>query len=184
MYRGKLVQLGPHRREYLPTFVDWMNDWEVRRFLNPAAALPMSLDEETKWYEENHPAEGSYLFAILTLADNRLIGSCGLHKVDLKNRSGVFGIIIGEHEYWSKGYGTDATRTLLDFAFGELGLHRVELEVNDFNPRAVRAYEKAGFRRDGVLRDSLYREGKFHDVFVMSILREEWDAFNPRGRSE
>ena len=107
-----------------------------------------------------------------------------MHKVDLKNRSGVFGIIIGEHEYWSKGYGTDATRTLLDFAFGELGLHRVELEVNDFNPRAVRAYEKAGFKRDGVLRDSLYREGKFHDVFVMSILREEWDAFNPRGRSE
>ncbi|MCL4394913.1 MAG: GNAT family N-acetyltransferase [Chloroflexi bacterium] len=184
MYRGRLVQLGAHQREYLPKFVEWMNDWEVRRFLNPAAALPLSLEDETKWFEEGRRAEGSYLFAILTLAENKLIGSCGLHKVDLKNRSGVFGIFIGDKAYWSKGYGTDATLALLGFAFGELGLHRVELEVNDFNPRAVRAYEKAGFRRDGVERQSLYREGKFHDTFLMSILREEWDAIESRGRPE
>jgi RimJ/RimL family protein N-acetyltransferase len=88
----------------------------------------------------------------------------------------VFGIFIGDKNYWSKGYGTDATKTLLRFAFEELGLNLVELEVYDFNPRAMRCYEKAGFRRVGAHRQGLYRHGKFHDEYLMSILREEWDA--------
>ncbi len=62
------------------------------------------------------------------------------------------------------------------FAFEQLGLNRVELEVYAFNPRAVRTYEKAGFRRDGVRRQALYRDGKFHDIYLMGILREDWDA--------
>jgi len=116
------------------------------------------------------------VFAILTRAENKLIGNCGLHGVDPKNRSAVFGIFIGDKDYWDKGYGTDTTRTLLRFAFGELGLNRVELEVYAYNPRAMRAYEKAGFRRDGVRRQALFREGKFHDIYLMCILREEWIA--------
>jgi RimJ/RimL family protein N-acetyltransferase len=104
-----------------------------------------------------------------------LIGNCGLHDVDLKNRSAVFGIVIGDKNYWSQGYGTDATLTLLRFAFEQIGLNRVELFVYDFNPRAQRAYEKAGFKRSGVKRQGLFRNGAFHDEIMMDILREEWD---------
>jgi RimJ/RimL family protein N-acetyltransferase len=178
MFRGEKVQLAAVQREYLPKYVEWLNDWEVAQFLMPGILAPFNLDDEIEWYENRHKKEGNYLFAILTLAENKLIGNCGLHKVDLKNRSAIFGILIGEKDYWGKGYGTDATRTLIRFGFEELGLNRVELEVYDFNPRAIRAYEKAGFRRDGVHRQGLYRMGQFHDEIIMSILREEWDVLN------
>ena len=84
------------------------------------------------------------------------------------------GIFIGDKNYWSKGYGTDAMRTLLRFAFGEANLHRVELEVFAFNPRAIRTYEKAGFELEGVRKQALFREGAWHDEHIMATLRDEW----------
>jgi RimJ/RimL family protein N-acetyltransferase len=176
MYRGEKVELSAVQREYLPKYVEWLNDWQVAQFLNPGIPLPFNLEDETDWFENRRKSKENLIFAILTLDENKLIGNCGLHAVDLKNRGAVFGIFIGDKNYWGKGYGTDATRTLLRFAFEQLGLNRVELEVYAFNPRAMRAYEKAGFRRDGVRRQALYREGQFHDIYVMCILREEWDA--------
>ena len=80
----------------------------------------------------------------------------------------------GGDTIWGKGYGTEATRTILSFAFNELNLHRVELEVYDFNARAIRTYEKAGFRHEGTRRKALFRDGSYHDVHVMGILREEF----------
>lgn len=178
MYHGEKIQLAAVQREYLPQYIKWLNDWEIAQFLYPGVAVPFNLDDETEWYENRRKQEGSFIFAILTLAENKLIGNCGLHHVDFKNRSATFGIVIGDKDYWGNGYGTDATRTLLRFGFEELGLNRVELEVYDFNPRAIRAYEKAGFHRDGVHRQGLYRNGTFHDEIIMCILREEWDATN------
>jgi RimJ/RimL family protein N-acetyltransferase len=178
MFRGEKIQLAAVQREYLPRYVEWLNDWEVAQFLKPGIPAPFNLEDESAWFENRSKSKNSFVFAILTLAENKLIGNCGLHDVDLKNRKAVFGILIGDKNYWSKGYGTDATRTLLRFAFEELGLNLVELEVYDFNPRAMRAYEKAGFKRVGVHRQGLYRGGKFHDEILMGILREEWDAAN------
>ncbi len=176
MWQGEKVQLGPVLREYLPQYVEWLNHWEVSRYLAPGIPMPMSLEDETDWFENRRRRNDNLVFAILTLAENRLIGNCGLQNIDLKNRTAVFGIFIGDPNYQNQGYGTDATRTLLRYAFEQLGLNRVELEVYDFNPRAIRTYEKAGFRRDGVRRQALYRDGGFHDIYLMSILREEWEA--------
>ncbi len=181
MWRGDKVELGPIEREYLPKYVEWLNDWEVNSFLAPGVPASMNLEDETDWFERRRQDKNSMVFAILALPERQLIGNCGLHDLDWKNRKAVFGIFIGDKNYWSKGYGTDATRTLVRFAFQQLGLNRVQLEVYDFNPRAQRAYEKAGFRRDGILRQALYRDGKFHDIYLMSILREEWDASEPAG---
>ena len=175
MFRGEKIQLTAVQREYLPKYVEWLNDWEVAQFLNPGIPAPFNLEDENAWFESRGKAKDSFVFAILTLAENKLIGNCGLHNIDFKNRKGVFGIFIGDKNYWSQGYGTDAARALLRFAFEEVGLNLVELQVYDFNPRAMRAYEKAGFRRAGVHRQGLYRGGKFHDEILMSILREEWD---------
>jgi RimJ/RimL family protein N-acetyltransferase len=176
MWRGEKVELGPVQREYLPRYVEWLNDWETGRYLVPGVPTLFNLEDETDWFERRRKDHDNFVFAILTLAEHKLIGNCGLHQVDWKNRTGVFGIVIGDKDYWSRGYGTDAVRTLLRFAFEQLGLNRVELEVYDYNPRAVHAYEKAGFRRDGIRRQALYRDGTFHDIYLMSILRQEWDA--------
>ncbi len=174
MFRGEKIQLAAVQREYLPQYVKWLNDWETARFLRPGIPAPLNLEEETAWFENLAKSKDNVVFAILTLAEHKLIGNCGLHRIDLKNRSAVLGIFIGDKDYWGKGYGTDATRTLLRFAFEELALNRVELEVYDYNPRAMRAYEKAGFRREGTRRQALYREGAFHDIHLLAILREEW----------
>lgn len=176
MWRGEKVLLGPIEREYLPRYVEWLNDWEVRQFLAPGMPVPLNIEDENEWFEARRKDKDNIVFAILTRADDQVIGNCGLHRIDLKNRSAVLGIFIGDKGYWGKGYGTDATQTLLQFAFAELGLNRVELEVYAFNPRAIRSYEKAGFVRDGVRRQALYRGGRFHDIYLMSILRQDWNA--------
>lgn len=175
MWQGEKIELAEIRREYVPQYVEWLNDWEVSQFLMPGMPVPITLEGETAWFESrSKDPEHNIIFAILALPNRNLIGNCGLHKLDLKNRSAEFGIFVGDKNYWGKGYGTDATRTLLKYGFEQLGLNRIELEVYDFNPRAIRAYEKAGFRRDGIKRQALYRNDAFHDVYLMGILHEDW----------
>ena len=176
MWRGEKIELRAVQREYLPKYVEWLNDWEVSQFLMPGVPIPMNIEDETDWFENRRKAgKENIVFAIVTLDGDRLIGNCGLHGIDYKNRSATFGIVIGDKDYLNQGYGTDATRTLLRFAFEQLGLNRVDLWVYDFNPRAMRAYEKAGFKRVGVKRQGLFRNGAFHDEVLMDILRDEWE---------
>lgn len=96
------------QREYLPQYVEWLNDWQVNQFLAPGIPYPLNIDDEIEWFEQRRKSKDSFVF--------------------------------------------------------------------DFNPRAIRAYAKTGFRREGVRRQGLYRNGKFHDVYLMDILREEWEA--------
>ena len=104
------------------------------------------------------------------------IGNIGLHEIDYKDGKATLGIMIGEKGCWDQGYGTDAVRALLRFAFQELNLHRVSLEVFDFNERAIRCYEKCGFRKEGVLRESVFRSGRYQNEILMSILRQEFEG--------
>ncbi|HHH41973.1 MAG TPA: N-acetyltransferase [Chloroflexi bacterium] len=176
MYVGRLVQLGPLKREYLPQYLAWVNDPEVGRYLFPGQMRFLTSEDEEEWFDRVRKAQDQIVFAILTVEGGHLLGNCGLRNIDWKNRCASFGIFIGNKRFWGKGYGTEATRLLLRYAFEELNLHRVELEVYDFNTRAIRAYEKAGFRREGTRRQALYREGSWHDIHLMAILKEEWEA--------
>ncbi|HYG60211.1 MAG TPA: GNAT family protein [Symbiobacteriaceae bacterium] len=105
-----------------------------------------------------------------------LIGSVRLWRVSERNRSAMLTIFIGEKRAWGSGYGTDAMRLILRQAFGPMKLHRVELNVFDFNERAIRCYERVGFTREGIRREALCRDGRYHDILVMGILREEFLA--------
>ncbi len=175
MIYGHRVRLRAIERSDIPNFVRWFNDPEVRQYL--LMYSPMSEAQEERWFERQ--LEGAdHLFAIEALVDGEWvhIGNCGLHKIDWKNGHAELGIVIGEKAFWGQGFGTDAVRALLRFAFHELRLHRVYLDTYDFNPRAIRCYEKAGFRREGTKREALFREGCYHDVHLMAILRHEFDA--------
>jgi RimJ/RimL family protein N-acetyltransferase len=120
----------------------------------------------------------SYFFSIRTLAEDKLIGELALDVVNWSGRDAFVGLGIGETEYWSRGYGTDVMKVLLRFAFTEINLRRVTLSVFEYNPRAIRSYEKAGFSYEGRMRKVLNKEGKRWDVFYMGILREEWMEIN------
>ncbi|MCJ7736119.1 MAG: GNAT family N-acetyltransferase, partial [Anaerolineae bacterium] len=101
------------------------------------------------------------------------IGNIGLDQINWKDRSAELGIVIGEKSQWSKGYGTDAIRTLLGLGFREMNLHRIFLRVDADNARGIRCYEKAGFQLEGTFREAVFREGVYHDQRVMSILQTE-----------
>ena len=178
MFNGELVILGPIQHGYLPHYVEWLNDWEVRSFLATTLPHPLTLQDEEDWFNHQRGDKDSQVFAILTCGEGRLIGNCGLHQIDWTNRHAIFGIFIGDKNYWGRGYGTDATCTLLRFAFEEANLHRIELEVFAFNPRAIRSYEKCGFKLEGVRKQALFREGAWREEHIMAILRDEWADLN------
>jgi RimJ/RimL family protein N-acetyltransferase len=171
MIVGQKNRLRAIEREDIPTFVRWLNDGEVRRYLE--MYLPISKAQEEEWFEAQLRDESSRIFAIET-EEAVHIGNIGLHDLDWKNRSASMGIVIGEREYWGRGYGSDAITTLLGFAFSEMNLHRIHLSVFDFNERAIRCYEKCGFRHEGRAREALFQDGKYHDSLLMGIVRREF----------
>ncbi len=173
MLFGESVRLRAIEREDIPTFVRWFNDPEVRRYL--LMYEPLSKAREERWFEAHLDKQNEFIFAIEVRTEEGWvhIGNIGLHRVDWKNRNATLGIALGEKAYWGRGYGTDAVRTALRFAFQELNLHRVELEVVADNLRAIRCYEKAGFVREGTRREAIFRDGRYHDAHVMAVLAGE-----------
>lgn len=174
MIRGAQVYLRAAERSDIPHFVRWLNDAETSHFLSIRA--PMSEAMEEQWFNRMLESQGkdAYHFVICRLDDDRPIGTIGLFRVDSVNGSAGIGISIGEKRLWGQGLGTDAMLALLDFGFGQLRLERMWLEVTDYNERARHSYEKCGFVLEGTERHAMFRRGRFHDVHLMSILRDEW----------
>jgi len=174
MIEGKRTVLRALERTDIARMHAWMNDPAVTTYL--LVTYPISLDQETSWYERQQSDERNKVFGIVERDTDRHIGNVGLHDIDWVARKAEAGIVIGQKDCWGTGLGTDAMQTLLSFAFGTLNLNRVYLTVFAYNERAIRSYEKCGFRREGVLRRHHYGNGAYHDVMVMGILREEHDA--------
>ncbi|MBI2299830.1 MAG: GNAT family N-acetyltransferase, partial [Armatimonadetes bacterium] len=170
------LRLRAPEREDLPIFVTWFNDPEVRQYLSMFA--PMSLAQEERWFEglRDRTDDFHLVIEIQQKGTWRPIGNCGLHNWDKRNRKVTVGIAIGEKDCWSHGQGTAALKLLLAFAFDELNVHRVELNVYDFNARARRCYEKVGFRLEGVRRQAVFTSGRYLDVHDMAILEDEYRA--------
>jgi len=184
LFRGELVRLTAEEPEFGARHeARWQRDSEFRR-LADGDPVEMFSEKKIKGWAEKYAEDGfkpeRHPFSIRALSDDKLIGFMGLW-LDLIHAEAWVGIGIGEREYWSKGYGTDAMKLAVQFAFMELGLHRVSLGLFDYNPRALRAYEKAGFRLEGRTRKDLLREGQRTDSLWMGILREEWQLMQGGG---
>ena len=168
--KGKKVMLRSHRLSDAPTYVKWFNDPEVHKFI---FVREMNLKEERKWIRNVKKDKFKHNFAIET-KEGILIGSVGIDILSKRDSRGSFGIIIGEKEYWSKGYGTETTRLVLDYGFKKLKLNRIELGVFEYNKRAIQVYKKMGFKLEGKLRDHITWKGKFYSTLMMAILKREW----------
>ncbi len=178
LFRGQLVRLAAGDSKVVGQhYVRWNRNSEFKRMLDTNPAYPYSEKSTREWIEkeQDSPEPEFLLFLIRTLEDDKVIGDIGL---ELPNHHGdtFVGIGIGEPEYWSKGYGSDAMQVLLRYAFLELNLHRVSLDVFEYNPRAIRSYEKVGFIIEGCYRQFLRREGRRWDMIFMGITRQEWLA--------
>lgn len=172
---GKLVRLCALDPETTAKhWAKWRMNSEFSRLLDTEPATIPSANATREWMEKHLEDWLAFEFEIRTVEGNQLIGSTGLEG-NIKFHADAFvGIGIGEPEYWSKGYGTEAMRLVLGYAFMELNLQRVSLDVFEYNPRAIHSYEKAGFKQEGRERGRLLREGRRWDLIFMGILREEW----------
>ena len=168
---GERVALGPARRDLIPLYQRWINDFETLRNLGQAP-MPMTLDAETTWYEETAKS-GNPFFTIYELPSWRPIGTTALHDVDHRHGLAEFGILIGEPEARGKGLGAEVTRLMADYAFSVLGLHNVMLRVFAFNAGAIRAYEKAGFREIGRRRSATAMGGRRWDIVYMDCVPDD-----------
>ena len=178
MITGKNVRLRAIEREDTPHFVRWMNDADVIE--NLLTNSPLSKAMEEKWFEQQleKPVTAGQVLAIETCVGDEWIhiGNCGLHNIEAVHNAAEFGIVIGEKEYWNKGLGRQATRLMLKHGFDDLNLNRIYLYVYATNPRAMKAYEAAGFVKEGVLRQGVYKNGHYIDVVLMSVLHSEWEG--------
>lgn len=167
---GERVVLRPLEKEHLARCVKWFNDPDVTFFLGREE--PLTIAEEERWFAEYRSKVDEEIYAIEV--DGNHIGNVGLHGIDRANRKASLGIVIGEKEFWSKGLGSDAMHTVLRYAFERLRLHKVNLDVIDYNDRAIRVYERFGFVQEGVRRDELWKRGRFVNLVRMSLLEGEF----------
>lgn len=172
MIEGKLVRLRATEEADLPLFCKWLNDTEVTQFLR--AYLPMPLKNEQEWFDRMRNDKESVHFAIAEKKGGKLIGNTALMKINPVDRNAEFGIFIGDKRYWSKGYGSEAARLCLCYAFDTLNLHRVGSSAIGYNERSIRMHLKLGFKREGVRREEVYKKGKYWDHPTFGMLREEF----------
>jgi RimJ/RimL family protein N-acetyltransferase len=170
---GRRVVLRRHRPENLATVYRWYRDPEVAR-LTRYQTRPMPRDEVERFFQTRLLGPDSVAYAIHIRLTDRLVGLTTFSSLDPDNGSVSFHITLGERDVWGQGYGTEAVSLMLGHAFERLGLHRVGLSVFSFNERAIRSYEKAGFRIEGRLRDAIARDGRYWDEIQMGALRPEW----------
>jgi RimJ/RimL family protein N-acetyltransferase len=177
IFTGHLTRLAAINPETDADIIaHWSRDSQFWRLAHTDPALPESAKAVTRDIEVQPIDRLS--FSIRTLADDRLIGLIDLYTVYWSHREAFMGIHIGERDYWGKGYGTDALRVLLRYAFDELNLQRVSLSVLEGNERAVRSYEKCGFRYEGRERQVWAYDGRRWDEVYMGLLRSEWQTLN------
>lgn len=171
---GSLVELRPLVREDARRVAAIVNDPAVNRTLR--ASAPVSVATEVLFIEALPYARADLVLGVAARDDGRIVGVTGLHHLDDPARKAELGIFLGPPSEWGRGFGTEATRLLVAHGFGALGLHRIWLHVQADHARAIRAYERVGFRREGLLRESGLREGRPVDEVVMGLLSAEWAA--------
>lgn len=179
LLRGERVRLTGLGREDLPLIAAWQQDGEFLRLLDAAAARPKTAGELVDWLEELQKSREDILFGIRPLDSGHLLGFVVLDDIVWPQRNAWLTVAIGDRANWGKGYGTDALRLALRFAFHELNLRRVQLTVFSYNTRAIATYERLGFQREGVFREYLERDGELYDMYLYGLLKREWAATLP-----
>ena len=173
--KGQRVALRHHQYDDLGAVRRWYRDPELAR-LTRYSLRPMSDEDIDRFFHTRLMSPEHVGYGITLRESGRLIGSTTFSNLDPENASTLFHISIGEPEAWGNGYGTEATELMLWLAFERIGLHRVALSVFDFNTRAIRSYEKAGFTVEGRHREAIMRDGGRWDELTMGILAAEWRA--------
>jgi RimJ/RimL family protein N-acetyltransferase len=169
---GRRVCLRPVAREDLVQLRRWLEDAEIRGLIGEVA--PTSKVDSQRFLEKVRADTERAWFMVVVKENNKVIGEAGLLRMDRAWRTTDVSVIIWDRDEWAKGYGTETVLLLLNHAFEYLGFHRAAIGVVSFNEKALRFWEKIGFRKEGIQRDGYYYDGRYHDFVMMSILEDEF----------
>ncbi len=173
-YAGERIFFRPIELEDEALLRRWINDPAVWRTL--CIRPPVNAVREREWIETLSKDPTQTVFGLVVKEDQRLIGTVGLVHIQAAERSADLGISIGEVAYWERGYGREAVELMVRYGFEELNLNRIGLQVYSDNWRAIRCYQKAGFVHEGCLTQAAYRNGRYQDVYLFAMLREQWES--------
>jgi RimJ/RimL family protein N-acetyltransferase len=171
---GTKIRLRPISPDDLDSIMEWINDPEVTRTLL-TGRYPMTRGTEAKWIEARSELSSTEVTFVIETLTGEYLGGINLFRIQPVEQTAELGIVIGRKSAWGKGYGTEAMELLVAYGFRQLNLHMIYLTVLADNPKAAHIYEKVGFSHEGRLRDRVYRDGIYHDLLTMSILRSEWE---------
>ncbi|MGP4071751.1 GNAT family N-acetyltransferase [Piscibacillus sp. B03] len=170
MFNTDRIYLRKLSKDDIKTLYKWHNDVEV--FTNMRSSLDLyNHDELEEFYDKIKEGKS---FIIVDQESQQEIGNISLVGLNFRQRHAEVLLLIGEKDYWGQGYGKEAFKLLLNYAFNELNLHRVSLKVFSFNQKAFQMYEKFGFQVEGKLREAFFRHGEWHDIYIMSLLQREY----------
>ncbi|HWQ73536.1 MAG TPA: GNAT family protein [Desulfitobacteriaceae bacterium] len=173
MLQGKKIRIRPLEEEDIEDIYNWYNDQEFNLWASGAWPLNTLKSKEELARKFIDQPDGGHRYAILN-EDRAVIGSIGFRDHNVPARSAVIYVNIGPREYWGKGYGTEALIIFVKYLFCQWNLHRLSLDTWDGNVRAIRAYEKAGFKIEGRQREAYYIQGEYHDAVLMGLLKREF----------
>ncbi|MFC4617739.1 GNAT family N-acetyltransferase [Camelliibacillus cellulosilyticus] len=174
LLRGSSVRLTALTEADLPAVVTWYQDTDFLRMFDAVPAYPKSEDQLIQWLKTQSASNTDFIFAIRKCQDDLLIGFIALDGILWNHGVAGVSIAIGDGADRGQGYGKEAMALMLDFAFLELNLHRIQLTVFEYNPSAIALYEKLGFKKEGVYREFLARDGKRFDMYLYGLLKPEW----------
>jgi RimJ/RimL family protein N-acetyltransferase len=174
MIIGEGIRLRAVEKKDLYLFVTWLNDPDVRHFLE--LYYPLSMAFEEQWFESNlkKPVQEQPLVIEVDQKGWKPVGNISFMNIDERARSAEVGLFIGEKDLWSQGIGSKALQLMLEYGFNTLNYNRIFLRVFEDNKRGIRCYEKTGFIHEGKMRQAHFLDGEYKDMVFMSVLRKEW----------
>ena len=174
LFKGKFIKLTAERDSDAEEMARWQENSDYLRKVDTDFALPKSSAALREYDASKRNGSKNFEFRLRTLDDDTLIGFVALHSIEWNNQACLLAIGVGNPDHRGKGYGTDALNLILRYAFYELNMNRVGLDVISYNLKAIKAYEKVGFKTEGSMRSAVLRDGKKYDRVIMGILRDEW----------
>jgi RimJ/RimL family protein N-acetyltransferase len=177
---GEKVKLTSINEEDILEIQKWHNDVSFMRYYDIVSAIPKDNEDVKEMISEIRKSSTSYIFAVKNREHKELVGVTGFENISWNNGTALIYIGIGDEKNRGRGYAKEALRLTIDFGFEELNLHRIELTVLEYNEPAIKLYERLGFKREGVYREFIHRDGKRYDMYLYGILRSEWDGMQAR----
>ncbi|OGM96452.1 MAG: hypothetical protein A3B86_03260 [Candidatus Yanofskybacteria bacterium RIFCSPHIGHO2_02_FULL_38_22b] len=168
---GHKVVLRPFSRADIPTLTCWINDPDVREFIG--SVLPQTEKQEEEWFNKLGSNDQNIVLGVET-KDGVLIGSMGIHQINWRDRICTTGALIGEKDYWGKGYGTDAKMLLLDYIFNTLNLNKVCSAVIVYNKRSLHYSLHCGYKVEGRRKNHVFRKGRYWTLIELGLFKEDW----------